>query len=364
MSLSPPLTRTWSADTIETWCSSESLEDVELDLESADETATNNVYANNTNNTCNLKDTDELASSHINKKENDGRSKQADRHLCTLTSALKVLVAALFTLGLLFLLVVHIGARHQADRTFRLLGPAQQLLYSGFLEGEVCAFDDRGPRSNIMTFANKDAAHAADFKVLHCGACGACSTWENLRIEWATRNYLAAESARCAKKSLNGGEGAVTSCLEQPPVAFQGECARCWTRAIDCTKRNCAFIFLQSQLLDTAGNYHVAEGSVTSAVCEEAHCELEDGPGSGRMGFAECSGATRRRMDIVSSIERPEWQQCSIVDVDYAELFGECCNSPRDFHDMEPQWQMLDDMGLVWRDMSSHSHFVNHSAHI
>ena len=349
------LPRTSSTDTIDTWSSDVSFsshsdfEDIDLediDLECPIET----TAAANHNLERNI-----LSSSRKSKGQNQEIRKpdKEKSHSRSLKKILGVLIVGILTVGCLFLLVVHIGAKHQADRTFRLLETVQRQLYSGFAEGEVCAFDDRGPASNIITFANKDAAHEAGYKVLHCGACGACSTWENLRIEWATRNYLAAESARCAKKSLLGGQGAVTSCLEQPPITFQGECAKCWTRAIECTKKNCAFIFLQSQLMDTASDYHVADGSVTSVVCEEAHCELEDGPGSGRMGFAECSGATRRRMNIVSSIERPEWQQCSIVDVDYAELFGECCNSPSEFYEIEPKWQFLDKLGLTfsWGDV-------------
>jgi hypothetical protein len=266
-------------------------------------------------------------------------------------SRLHVALWVLISLGCLFFVIINVGAQHQANSTFTLLAPAQIKLYSGFRDGEVCAFDDRGPASNITTFANREAANAAGFKVLHCQPCGECSTWENLRIEWVMRNYLAAESARCAKKLLFGGEDAVTSCLEQPPIEFQSECAQCWTRDILCTRAYCAFIYLQSQLINTVGNFNVKEGTITSAVCEEAHCELEDGPGSGRMGFVECSGATRRRMNIVSSIERPEWQQCLIVDVNYTELFGPCCERPRDFYEAAPKWQELDEMGLVWRDV-------------
>lgn len=283
---------------------------------------------------------------HENRVGEDERSR-SEKFISRLHVALWVLIS----LGCLFFVLINVGAQHQANSTFTLLGPAQIKLYSGFRDGEVCAFDDRGPASNITTFANREAAHAAGFKVLHCQPCGECSTWENLRIEWVTRNYLAAESARCAKKSLFGGGDAVTSCLEQPPIEFQSECAQCWTRDILCTKAYCAFIYLQSQLINTVGNFNVKEGTITSAVCEEAHCELEDGPGSGRMGFVECSGATRRRMNIVSSIERPEWQQCLTVDVNYTELFGPCCERPRDFYEAAPKWQELDEMGLVWRDV-------------
>ena len=280
-------------------------------------------------------------------KDGDDEISRADKWLARLEVTLWVLVS----LGFIFFVLINIGAQQQANSTFTLLGPAQLKLYGGFNNGSVCAFDDRGPASNITTFATKEAAHEAGFKVLHCQPCGECSTWENLRIEWVTRNYLAAESARCAKKSLFGGGDAVTACLKQPPIEFLNECAECWTRDILCTKKYCAFIFLQSQLINTVGNFNVKEGTITSAVCEEAHCELEDGPGSGRMGFVECSGATRRRMDIVSSIERPEWQQCLIVDVNYTELFGDCCERPRDFYETAPKWQELDEMGLVWRDV-------------
>ena len=31
------------------------------------------------------------------------------------------------------------------------------------------------------------------------------------------------------------------------------------------------------------------------------------------MGFVECSGATRRRMNIKSDIERPAWQECHVA---------------------------------------------------
>lgn len=55
----------------------------------------------------------------------------------------------------------------------------------------------------------------------------------------------------------------------------------------------------------------------TSATCEEANCEAGN-PGT----FVDCSGATRRRMNITSSIARPGDQQCSIVDIkDWDDLF-------------------------------------------
>ena len=201
---------TWSTDISDVSSSSHSdFEDIDLECPIEITAEANHSLERN------------ISSSSRKSKGQHRKSRKSDKkksHSRSLKKILGVLIVGIFFVGCLFLLVVHIGAKHQADRTFRLLETVQRQLYSGFTEGEVCAFGDRGPASNIRTFSNKDAAHEAGYKVLHCGACGACSTWENLRIEWATRNYLAAESARCAKKSLLGGQEAVTSCLEQPPI--------------------------------------------------------------------------------------------------------------------------------------------------
>ena len=48
---------------------------------------------------------------------------------------------------------------------------------------------------------------------------------------------------------------------------------------------------------------------------------MENSPGSGEIGFVECSGATRRRMNITSTIPRPIEQQCTVVDLDWDDVF-------------------------------------------
>jgi hypothetical protein len=159
-------------------------------------------------------------------------------------------------------------------------------------EGPVCAFDDRGPQSNITTFANKEAAHDAGFLVLHCGACGACSSWDNLIVEFSTRNTMSELANQCAQEALFGGGGndIITKCLMKPEIGFDEQCATCWMEDILCVKDHCAFIFLQSQMINNVGNFAVGPNDITSASCEEAHCEVGL--------FVPCSGATRRRMNI------------------------------------------------------------------
>lgn len=58
-----------------------------------------------------------------------------------------------------------------------------------------------------------------------------------------------------------------------------------------------------------------SKSSFTFRVCFETL--IKGNPGH----FVSCSGATRRRMNVTSTIKRPGSQRCSIVDVDWAELF-------------------------------------------
>ncbi|KAL7546304.1 hypothetical protein ACHAWF_009633 [Thalassiosira exigua] len=163
----------------------------------------------------------------------------------------KILVMALSYFLCLYFVAVSIGATYQIDSTKAGLPAVHEALYDTMNEGPVCAFDNRGRDSNITTFENWEAAHRADFKVLHCGACGACSTWDNLIAEWFTRDNMAALANECAKEALfGGGDDALTACLMKPEIGFGLECAVCWQVDILCTKAHCAFIFLQSQVCD------------------------------------------------------------------------------------------------------------------
>ena len=219
----------------------------------------------------------------------------------------------------LYVTIVNIGSTIQGEVVRDRLPGVNKKLYATMDEGPVCAYNEQdNDRESIqpITFPDKEAAHDAGYLVLHCGACGACSDWHNLRLEYTTREFLAKESARCARKSIFGGATAVQECLEAPePINFLGKCAECWTTDILCTKKHCTFIFLQSILINTVSNFKVNNDTITAASCEEANCEVG--------AFVPCSGATRRRMNVTSSIQRPGAQRCSIVDVSWRELFPE-----------------------------------------
>ena len=103
-----------------------------------------------------------------NKEENNDEAEELSR-FDKCIDILNIMLWVLVSLAFVLFVIVNIGAQVQADSTFALLGPAQQQLYGSFRNGTVCAFDDRGPLSNITSFANKEEAHGSGFKVLHCG---------------------------------------------------------------------------------------------------------------------------------------------------------------------------------------------------
>lgn len=229
----------------------------------------------------------------------------------------KIIIMTLAHLLFLYFVIVCIGATSQQDVVRAKLPYVQEAIYDHMNEGPVCAFDNKGPESNITTFSDAQAAHDAGFLILHCGRCGACSSWEDLKLEWTTRDTISELANDCAKRGLFGGHEAITACLMHPSIGWGYECATCWMEDIVCTKEHCAFIFLQSQMINSVTDFAVGPDDITSATCEEANCEAGN-PGT----FVECSGATRRRMNITSSIARPGDQQCAIVDVDdWDELF-------------------------------------------
>ncbi len=96
-------------------------------------------------------------------------------------------------------------------------------------------------------------------------------------------------------------------------IGFSEECSTCWTVDQLCAKKNCVFIYLQSVLVNQVSNFNVGTNDITTTTCDEALCGPE---------FVPCSGATRRRMDILGDIPRPKYQQCTVADEDWSQVFN------------------------------------------
>ena len=92
----------------------------------------------------------------------------------------------------LFLTIVNIGATHQQCAAKGALFGTFELLYPpDYLTGTMCAWDAPGPNATIKTFESLQDVYDADYKVVHCGACGTCSNWNDITLQYTSREVLA-----------------------------------------------------------------------------------------------------------------------------------------------------------------------------
>ncbi|CAB9517935.1 expressed unknown protein [Seminavis robusta] len=242
------------------------------------------------------------------------------------------LLWSIFFCASMFFIIVMVGSQYQESIVRDTLPYAEEILYTTINTGPQCAFynepvginRNRTRRERVeatqTTFASPEEAHLAGYTILHCGACSKCSNWHDLRLEYATRNILGPVALECAKKTLGGGGFQVLLECVMEKTTFRKPCAECWAVDMECTKKHCMWIGIRSFMINTVTNLQVGADDITPATCEEAMCEATEI--TGYEGFVPCSGATRRRMDIVSTIQRPEHQQCQQVQVKWEEFFG------------------------------------------
>ena len=229
----------------------------------------------------------------------------------------------------IFFVVLLVGAQKQEEEVRSLLPFVHKILYDTMNTGEMCAFDDRATNmtrkekmdATQRTFSSPVEAHLAGYSILHCGACAACSNWQDLRQEYTTRKILGQVALKCAKKVLlGGGYPKLVECTMEE-TGFERDCAECWATDYQCVKKNCIFISIRAFMINTVTNLQVGADDITPSTCEEAKCEATEV--TGYVGFVPCSGASRRRMNVKSAIARPIEQQCNIVDVlPWEEFFG------------------------------------------
>lgn len=209
--------------------------------------------------------------------------------------------------------VINIGASYQQNKVRNALNGTFEMLYpENYNTGSMCAWNEASQNADIRTFDSLQDVYDANYTAVHCGECGSCSNWDDLSLQWTTRDTLSDKAKECTKQSIMGSSEETQTCNEDT-IGFTEECAMCWTDDELCARDNCMFIFLQAFLFtNEVTNYNVGPDDITSATCDEALC----GP-----AFVPCSGATRRRMNIVSDIPRPTSQQCGVATEDWSAIF-------------------------------------------
>ncbi|MEW5743741.1 MAG: hypothetical protein AB1938_32815 [Myxococcota bacterium] len=154
----------------------------------------------------------------------------------------------------------------------------------------VVATDLMARRYRVETFPTVDAAHDAGAFLTHHGACGVCSTLEDLRV-YAADPDLGAPVKQCGLDTFSQGFEANVQCLQR--LGFTRPCAQIWAWNTANTRRKC----LEPCVLFGGDPYHLPDGGLNACLaCDEK----ESGP-----VFKAVAGRTRRNTGIASAMCRP-----------------------------------------------------------
>ena len=188
----------------------------------------------------------------------------------------------------------------------------------------VCAFDPANPWNDFQTFDSKAEAALAGFTVAHCGACSYCSNPHDIRQYVRTRTTIAKKSKECGPKVFLGTADDVSDCLESK-IGFTRPCTKCWTDNMINTGQKCLNTCMRTLFSGFMTDNNVPGAGDEGWLNQCLFCdEKMSGP-----AFVTCSGVARRRLGIVSEIERNPEEQCQNVEVDWVNVDWESIG----FHD-------------------------------
>jgi membrane protein implicated in regulation of membrane protease activity len=218
-----------------------------------------------------------------------------------------------FFFGLyLFVIILMIGSRAENRRAEQAPDTSPY-----FITESVCAFDADEPSLAFQTFSSADTARSEGLTVGHCGECGYCSNIEDIETYVLTRKTIANLAKKCGPKALIGKYGDLVKCLEDR-IGFSRECTFCWAENMKSTAKECLFTCMKTLFTGFMSNNNVQGAGDEGWLNQCLYCDEKlSGP-----AFVTCSGVARRRLGIVSEIERNPEHQCPLLDLDWLEYFG------------------------------------------
>ena len=158
----------------------------------------------------------------------------------------------------------------------------------------------------LISYPNEQAALADGAIITHHGACGACSTTQDLAV-YLTTPDLTSASKECIKRSLlNQDEG--IKCLQEE-IGFTNACARIWMYNGENTGQKCTLPCAAAEIQNYANNGPAPECALNGCLA----CDEEQ---SGDV-FEKFAGRTRRRSGVLTTIARP-CEDIVMIDHDYA----------------------------------------------
>jgi len=179
-------------------------------------------------------------------------------------------------------------------------------------DGAVCAYryvyDDSVEGTCPISYSHesvvsKEAAEAEGLVVTHYGACGVCSSAQDLSVYLAISD-LSSAGINCGLKYLAEGLDAAIACYQE--IGFSLPCATLWTFDLANTQKLC----LQPCLKKNSENIPNNGDPPMCALDDCLQCNEDT---SGEV-FAGVGGRTRRNSGLLSMIARP----CSqLLEVDH-----------------------------------------------
>jgi hypothetical protein len=157
-------------------------------------------------------------------------------------------------------------------------------------EGSLCAVVRDGDSYRLETLPDEAAVRDAGGVVTHGGACGVCSSLENLSAYVANPDLTEPVRA-CGLVGMRDGAEANVACLQE--LGFDLPCAQAWYYNTAHTRDACLDVCITS----LNQPYHAPDGSLNACLtCDEVN--------SGDV-FKAVAGRTRRNSGVPNAMCRP-----------------------------------------------------------
>lgn len=150
---------------------------------------------------------------------------------------------------------------------------------------------------NVVSYQSRAAAEADGAVVSHTGACGLCSSTQDLAV-YLGKPDLTTAASKCVKETvpvIGGGIDDSIECLKE--LGMTEGCAKIWTFNGRNTAEDCFAVCVQAKVEDWDNNGPPPE-------CKLNDCLQCDEENSGPI-FWKFSGRIRRRSGILTAIARP-----------------------------------------------------------
>mmetsp|Transcript_12142 Transcript_12142/g.25116 ORF Transcript_12142/g.25116 Transcript_12142/m.25116 type:complete len:250 (-) Transcript_12142:506-1255(-) len=200
-----------------------------------------------------------------------------------MAAPLRTVIAVVLSLVAMICAYIYIG--EEVERQAWLKAPSTLSLYT---TDEICRSGETG-------------------SILNCGHCGACSNRFDILVYNVTAQNLTTIMTQCAITGQFFGVSHTKACL-QKNSNLSDSCASCWVQNAECNKKFCRRTCFHHKLLPFLPTWKSWDDPRLDPciTCDEKFCGPE---------FVKCAGANRRRVGVVSDLQRDmNLEMCSKTD--------------------------------------------------